>query len=72
VAWARGQGILTVAEGREMASLGVMVNLMVEDSALRVGLNARTLDEERFTIGAQVLQIARILVPSNPHPELRP
>ncbi len=64
VAWARHQGILTVAEGSEMASLGVMVNLMVENNSLRIGLNSRALEEEGFTIGAQVLQIARILVPS--------
>ena len=63
VAWARYQGILTVAEGEDMARLGVMVNLMVEDT-LKVGLNRRALEEEGFTIGAQILQVARILVPS--------
>jgi hypothetical protein len=55
-----------------MASLGVMVNLMVENNSLRIGLNSRALEEEGFTIGAQVLQVARILVPSRPHPDARP
>lgn len=68
LAWTRNQGILTVAEGREMASLGVMVNLLVEDNALRIGLNRRALEAEGFRVGALVDQIALTLVPSEtPH-----
>ncbi len=66
IAWSRNRGILTVSEGEHLAAQGVMVSLLVEGSSLRLGLNQRVLEEERFSIGAQVLQVARILVPSKP------
>ncbi len=62
VAWCKGRGVLTVAEGERMAARGVMVNLFVEADRLRLGLNERTLEEEGFTVAANVLPSARILV----------
>jgi YfiR/HmsC-like len=64
VAWCHSKGILTVAEGDQLAAQGVMVNLLVEDAHLKLGLNQRVLQEEGFIIGAQVLRVARVLVPS--------
>jgi len=57
------KGVLTVAEGEDLAPAGVMVNLFVEGSRLKIGLNLRSLDQEGFTYGGQILQVARILVP---------
>jgi hypothetical protein len=66
VAWCHAKGILAVAEGKEMADQGVMVNLLVEGPRLRVGLNQRVLQEEGFAISSQLLKVARILVPPKP------
>jgi hypothetical protein len=68
VLWCHAKGILTVAEGAQLAVQGVMVNLLVEGNHLRLGLNQRALEEEGFIIGSQVLKVARVLVPSKPRP----
>ena len=68
VAWCRSRAILTVAEGDQLAAQGVMVNLLVEGTYLRLGLNQRALEEEGFAIGAQVLKVARVLVPPKRRP----
>ena len=62
LAWCKGKGILTVAEGEQLAYKGVMVNLFVEANRLRLGLNLRALEGEGFNLGANVLQVARVLV----------
>ncbi|GEM_PF-475941 len=66
VAWCKTKGILTVAEGEQLAYKGVMVSLFVEGDRLRLGINLRALEEEGFTLGANVLQLARVLVPPKP------
>ena len=67
--WSRSKGMLTVAEGQELAPLGVMVNLMVDGGYLRLGLNQRALEGEGLSIDSRVLRVARILVPGHPQAE---
>ena len=45
-----------------------MVNRLVEGGYLRLGLNLKALEEGGFNVGAPVMKVARILVPSPRRP----
>jgi len=57
--WARGKGVLTVADDEDLLKRGVMVDLLTESGLLRLYLNARVATAEHFVVGSQLLRLAR-------------
>ena len=57
--WARGKGVLTVADDEDLLKRGVIVDLLTESGLLRLYLNARVAAAEHFVVGSQLLRLAR-------------
>ncbi|HLO66631.1 MAG TPA: YfiR family protein [Holophaga sp.] len=58
--WAKGRGLLTVAEDRELVDRGAMVGLILDAERLRMHLNLKALEGEGMGASAQLMRLAVI------------
>jgi len=58
--WAKGRGLLTVVEDRELMERGAMVGLILDGERLRMHLNLKALEAEGMGASAQLMRLAVI------------
>jgi len=59
--WARGRGVLTVADDESLLKKGVMVDLLAEANLLKLYVNPASAAAEKFVISSQLLRLAKIV-----------
>ena len=59
--WARGKGVLTVADDEELLKSGIVVDLLAESGLLRLYVDPAAASMAKLAVSSQLLRIARIV-----------